>query len=127
MTQSNCQPIAVFTSKGPTNGTTLAKLILQAIVVLENAGVYVQGVVSDGASTNKKFWSIFGCSGKIDELKTSFPHPSVADREVFIFSDTPHLIKNVRNRLFNKKQLKVSLLIILYAMIKLKINNIFLF
>ena len=38
------QPIAVFTSKGPTPGIVLAKLIVQAVVLLEKAGAIMHGL-----------------------------------------------------------------------------------
>lgn len=102
------QPIAIFVSKGPTTGIELSKLIIQAISVLEKAGALIHGVVTDSATTNRKFWSEMGVSGKIDNVQSWFPHPSVADRKVFVFSDTPHLIKCIRNRLYEKGELKVS-------------------
>ena len=102
------QPIAVFTSKGPTGGVMLAKLIIQAIVLLEKAGAKIHGVVSDGASTNRKFWSELGVSGQLGESKSSFPHPTIDERKVYAFSDPPHLIKCIRNRLYDKQELKVS-------------------
>ncbi|XP_039310108.1 uncharacterized protein LOC120358794 isoform X2 [Solenopsis invicta] len=48
------QPIAVFASRGPVKGVELAKLVIQAIIFLENAGVLVHGIISDGAETNRK-------------------------------------------------------------------------
>lgn len=105
------QPIAVFASQGPTRGVTLAKLIVQCIAVLEKFGAKIHGVVSDGASTNRKFWTEVGCSGKMNCLKNSFPHPTIDDREVYLFSDTPHLIKCIRNRLFDYGELRVLILL----------------
>lgn len=101
------QPIAVFACKGPAGGVLLAKLIIQAIIFLEKANAKIHGVVSDGATTNRKFWTELGVSGKLDNVKNSFPNPADENREVFVFSDPPHLIKCVRNRLYNKKELKV--------------------
>ncbi|KAH6942676.1 hypothetical protein HPB50_009227 [Hyalomma asiaticum] len=37
--ESYTQPIGVFASRGPTKGTVLSQLVLQAIILLENAGV----------------------------------------------------------------------------------------
>lgn len=103
------QPVAVFASKGPTNGIKLSELIIQAIVMLEQAGAKIHGVVSDGASPNRKFWELMGCSGKKDDFNNYFCHPTESDRKVFLFSDTPHLIKTVRNRLFKKGTLRVNI------------------
>ena len=91
------QPIAVFASKGPVHGEVLAKLIIEAICLLEKAGARIHGIVADGASTNRKVWTELGCSGKLYSFKNSFEHPTDKARKIFLFSDVPHLIKNVRN------------------------------
>jgi len=104
------QPVAVFASKGPVHGTVLAQLLLKFIILVEKAGVKVHGLVCDGATTNGKLWSELGTNRKINELNNSFIHPLGTTRNVFSFSDTPHLIKNIRNRLNNKKKLKVFII-----------------
>ena len=86
---------------------TLAKLIIQAIVLLEKAGAKVHEVVTDGAATNREFRSEVGCSGKIENARNSFSHPTADDHKIYIFSDTPHLIKCIRNRLFEEGKLQV--------------------
>ncbi|KAH6925402.1 hypothetical protein HPB50_004948 [Hyalomma asiaticum] len=61
---SYSQPIAVFASKGPTRGTVLAQLVLKAILLLEDAGVFVDAIVCDGATTNRAMWKQFSmCTG----------------------------------------------------------------
>ena len=102
------QTSAVSASKGPTNGLTLERILIEAIVILEQAGARIHEIVSDGASPSRKFWSTMGCSGKRENLNNWFCHPTEPDKKVFLFSDTPHLIKNVRNRLFGKGELRVS-------------------
>ncbi|XP_043483110.1 uncharacterized protein LOC122511737 isoform X2 [Leptopilina heterotoma] len=106
--ESFAQPIAVCTSKGPVSGENLSKLIIQAIVVLEKAGAQIHGVVTDSATTNRKFWTMVGVSGELDGVQSWFPHPTVESRKVFVFADTPHLFKNIRNCLYNRKKLQVS-------------------
>lgn len=64
------QPICVFASRGPTEGKVLSELIVKAIILLENSGAKIHGVVTDGAATNRKFWSVMGISGKKSELKS---------------------------------------------------------
>ena len=51
------QPIAVFTSKGSTDRITLAKLIIQAIILLEKAGAKIHSVVHPDGNSIK--WSYF--------------------------------------------------------------------
>ena len=79
------QPIAVFTSNGPMSGDTLAKIVVQAIVLLENAGAKIHGVISDGGGPNRKMWNVMGCCRKMDAFKNYFQHPLDDKRKVFIF------------------------------------------
>lgn len=103
------QTIAVFASRGPVTGEVLAQLIIKAIILLEEVGAKIHAVVSDGASPNRKFWSEVGASGAKDSLKNYFEHPAVEDRKIFVFSDTPHLMKTIRNRLSNNGVLQVHI------------------
>lgn len=89
-------------------GIDLAKIIIKAILLLENAGVQIMGITSDGASTNRTLWGILGVCGKMEDFKNTFQNPFDNTREVFVFSDAPHLLKTVRNRLYEKKILRVS-------------------
>jgi len=45
--ESYFQPIGCFAAKGATNGVTLAKLIVQAILLLEHAGAKVTAIICD--------------------------------------------------------------------------------
>lgn len=74
---------------------------------MENAGAKVHGVITDGATTNRKFWSTVNVSGDQENLQNSFPRPLDDDRRVYDFSDTPHLIKTIRNAFYNKGVLQV--------------------
>lgn len=83
---------------------------MKAILLLENISIQVMGITSDGATTNRSMWSWLGINAKIKDFKNSFENPFDSQRRVFVFSDAPHLLKTVRNRLFTKKTLKVSTL-----------------
>jgi hypothetical protein len=37
-------------------GVDLAKIVIKAIILLENAGAKVVGLTSDGATTNRTLW-----------------------------------------------------------------------
>jgi hypothetical protein len=41
----------------------LAKLIIRAVLRLENAGLRVSGITCDGSSSNKNMWKEFGIGG----------------------------------------------------------------
>lgn len=75
--------------------------------MLANAGALIHGVIADGASTNRRMWTCLGVDTSNINLMTSITHPLFDDRKIFVFSDTPHLIKCIRNRLYNKRRLRV--------------------
>ncbi|KAK3928196.1 Transposable element P transposase [Frankliniella fusca] len=52
--------VAAFLSKGAIKGPDLAKILLEAISLLEQAGLFVDCIVSDGATWNRNMWSKFG-------------------------------------------------------------------
>lgn len=93
------QTIGCFGAKGATGGTTLAKLILQAILLLEKSGAKVDGIICDGATTNRKMWREFGISGTLGSMNNFFKNPFDENRKIYAFSDMPHLFKCIRNRL----------------------------
>lgn len=74
--------------------------------MLENAGAIVDGLVSDRGSSNIKLWSELGISGKKGAVKNKFDYPLDDHRQIFVFSNACHLLKNVRNRLYHKKRIK---------------------
>ncbi|KAG8182818.1 hypothetical protein JTE90_003491 [Oedothorax gibbosus] len=50
----------VFATKGNMKADLLAKMITEAIIYAENAGLFVDCVTGDGASWNRKMWKKFG-------------------------------------------------------------------
>jgi len=101
--------------------------------LLEDAGLQVLGVTCDGASTNKTMFKNLGINGSKLELKNYFINIFDELRKIFVFSDAPHVIKNIRNRLVQKKMLKVFnlhfnlfilIITILYNLIKYMFKNI---
>lgn len=53
ITEKYTQPIAVFASKNAVSGDDLAKFVLRAICLLENAGAFIHGVVGDEMTTTR--------------------------------------------------------------------------
>ncbi|KAL4107529.1 hypothetical protein QTP88_017865 [Uroleucon formosanum] len=96
------QPIAVFASSYSVKGIVLAQLMLKAIALLESSGCFIDGIICDGAATNRKMWTELGISGKLGEVQNYFIHPTQENRKVYVFSDAPHLLKNLRNHLHDK-------------------------
>lgn len=101
----------MFASKGATAAKILAKLILTAILVLENHGAKVVALVCDGAQSNRGLWKEFGIKAEVNEpVVCSFANPAVDeedDRQIFMISDVPHLFKCARNRLLTSGTFEV--------------------
>lgn len=79
---------------------------MEAVILLENSGFFVDAVTTDGASWNRKMWSEF----EISDYNVSCIHPSDPERRLWFLSDFPHLIKNLRNFITDKKFVLVSII-----------------
>jgi hypothetical protein len=84
------QTVGSFCSAGTTPSAVLSKLILEAIVFLENCGALVDGLVCDGASTNRKALTTLGFCGKMRGLCNKMVNPC-DDTRIFISSVTLHI------------------------------------
>lgn len=100
------QTIAAFLTKGCANSSCLHQLIMECIVLCENAGLRVDVVTTDGASWNRSMWTLFGLRG----TDTSCVHPCAClnnevdhneetspTRRLWFASDSSHLWKIFRN------------------------------
>lgn len=64
---SYAQPIGVSAAKNATKGSVLAQLLLQAVVLMEQAGGKIHGFVYNGASTNTStMWNTLGINGELE-------------------------------------------------------------
>lgn len=84
----------------PTNGASadeLCPLVWEAVSHLESAGLKVVALTCDGASTNRKFFRMNGSGKKKLVYKTANPYSNDPSREIYFFSDVPHLLKTSRN------------------------------
>lgn len=91
------QIIGVFASHSNVKAETLAKIILECVIVCENAGLHVDFVTCDGASSNRAMWRSFGVVGTKEKTVCRRKHPSDPERFLYFVSDFPHLAKCVRN------------------------------
>lgn len=79
-----------------TTGVKLYSILWEAIERLERLGFKVVALTSDGASPNRKFFSMHSCSRNDICHKTPNPYTK-EDRYIYFFSDVPHLMKTTRN------------------------------
>lgn len=87
----------------------LAQLVVKAIVLLKDAGLQVIALTCDGALTNKTMINHLGINGKSLALKNHFINPYDYKRNVYVICDVSHIVKNIRNRLVQHGQLKVTI------------------
>ena len=90
------QSLGCFVTKDNAKGYILSKIVIEGNALCENAGVFVDGVVTDGATWNRNIWTQFG----IDAANCSSEHFTNADRKLWFFSDWCHLLKCMTNNLF---------------------------
>ena len=64
------QTLGFFLSSGSASGKTLHKLLIECIILCENAGLRVDAITTDGATWNRSMWRIFG----LTETAVSIPH-----------------------------------------------------
>lgn len=85
------QTVAAFLSRGAATATVLVQILMEAVILLENSGFYVDGVVTDGAQWNRGMWAQFG----VDKEEISCEHFVDEERRFFFFSDFPHMVKTL--------------------------------
>ncbi|KAL1424918.1 hypothetical protein MTO96_019780 [Rhipicephalus appendiculatus] len=93
------QTVGTFCASGAAPGHIVAKLLLQCIAHLFNAGAFVDAVTCDNSTSNRSALRSLGISGDISRLSTSFPHPCDPSRVVHTVIDPPHIFKCIRNNL----------------------------
>ncbi|KAH7932724.1 hypothetical protein HPB49_001780 [Dermacentor silvarum] len=77
----------------------LAKVIIEATILAEKSGLFVNFITTDGASWNRKMWRLMGIRGTAASINCNVQHPYDPTRHLFFNSDFPHLIKCLRNSL----------------------------
>ncbi|XP_077506317.1 uncharacterized protein LOC144115714, partial [Amblyomma americanum] len=94
--------IGVFASSGNVKSQMLSKIVLEATVLCEQAGLLVHYVCTDGATWNRSMWHNLGVYGNGKNVKGKVTHPCDEDRFLHFISDFPHLAKCVRNTLLKQ-------------------------
>ncbi|XP_040073275.1 uncharacterized protein LOC120845796 [Ixodes scapularis] len=91
------QILGVFASHSNVKAETLTQIILEAVIMSENAGLHVDFITCDGAAWNRSMWRSFGISATKDKTVCRRQHPTDPERFLYFVSDFPHLVKCVRN------------------------------
>lgn len=87
-------PVTQYPSGGGIKGEQLFPIVWETIEALELNGLHVVSVTSDGASANRKFYSICAES---DEVPYRVRNPYRSSQFIYLFCDAPHALKTTRN------------------------------
>jgi hypothetical protein len=100
--QSNIPFVIKTTPEKEITGEWLKEELKDCIIKLINCGFNLRGVVSDNHSTNVSAYKKLGyeLSQDPDELFITF-----SGCKIYLFFDSVHLMKNLRNNLLNRKRL----------------------
>ena len=96
------QIIGVFATSNNVSGDLLCKLIIEATVLSENAGLFVDFITCDAASWNRNMWKKFEISASLNYINNKMCHPVDISRYLYFISDFPHLVKCLRNMFISK-------------------------
>ncbi|XP_049268906.1 uncharacterized protein LOC119381959 [Rhipicephalus sanguineus] len=91
------QILAVFASHANVKGELLCKILVEATILAEQAGLFVDFITCDGASWNRRMWTLMGIQGTASRTVCKVKHPVDKKRSLHFLSDFPHLIKCLRN------------------------------
>lgn len=75
-------------------------IVLEVVENLYDAGYIVIAVTCDQESSNSSVWKRLNV-GIEENQKCYLAHPKDENLKVFVFADPPHLLKNLRNNLFD--------------------------
>ncbi|KAH7981059.1 hypothetical protein HPB49_021215 [Dermacentor silvarum] len=93
------QVIGTFATKGNIKGDFLAQVMIDATILTERSGLFVDFITCDGATWNRRMWKVLGVRGTAGDVKCKVEHPVDDRRHLHFISDFPHLIKCLRNGL----------------------------
>ena len=98
-------------------GDQMFHIVWKAVGRLERYGFHVLGLTCDGLAANRQLFQLHSPRGSKQLVhKVSNPY-SKEPRDLFFFSDPPHLLKTIRNCLANKtRHLWVNQCIIIITM-----------
>ena len=97
------QLLAAFLTKGAIKGEQLFYVIIEAILLLERAGFFVDSLTT-GASWNGAMRNKFGVT--VDQVYSE--HLADPNRKLWFITDFQHIIKLMKSRIILKKKLQVK-------------------
>ncbi|KAH9379818.1 hypothetical protein HPB48_010409 [Haemaphysalis longicornis] len=91
------QILGIFGSHSNVKAEVLCKIIVDATLAAEKAGLFLDFVTTNAVSWNRSMWRSFGIRGADDKTVCKVQHPADDNRSLHFLSDFPHLVKCVRS------------------------------
>ena len=95
-------PYAQF-PMSPAKAHDVFPLLWQTIDRLELNSIHVLGITGDGASVNRKVFQMHGSTPRVHKCINIYSTDQES-RQIYFFSDPPHLLKTIRNALASKSR-----------------------
>lgn len=122
------QILGAFAANGNVKGELLCKILVEATILAEKAGLFIHFVTCDGATWNRKMWTLMGIRGSTRKIICRVQHPVDTKRNLHFLSDFPHLVKCLRNSLlkggFTTPDGRVRVLFFLWVYLKCVGSNL---
>lgn len=83
------QVLGAFASHENVKGELLAKIVVEATILAEKAGLLVDYVACDAASWNRKMWRVFNIRASLKEVVCKRQHPADSSRSLYFFFGFP--------------------------------------
>lgn len=87
------QILGTFAANGNVKGELLCKIIVEATILAEQAGLFVHFVTCDGATWNRRMWTLMDVQASPSKVTGKVKHPVNPKRHLHFLSDFPHLVK----------------------------------
>jgi hypothetical protein len=100
------QVVAYYFTGNSVNGQIFADIIKEIFENSKRIGLNILSVTSDMGGSNQALWRRWGVhAGRHSVTNFKIPHPLTPEQSVFVFSDVPHLFKNIKAMLMNNKDI----------------------
>ena len=86
------------------NGKWLSEKMSKSIDLLGEAGFNVRGIVTDNHAANVNAFNCLHIEYGTPESPLFIKHPSNHNKNIYLFFDSVHILKNIRNNLLNAKK-----------------------
>ena len=93
------QSVGYILSNNATAADVLQQLLLECVTRMQNIGLCIRAVVCDQGPTNQMLVKSKLC------ITVDKPYIDINDNRIYLFYDTPHLLKSVCNNLLRKDYL----------------------